>query len=84
MRPMPAAPGAARRYGGDVAMTRIAFSLDRQLAEQARDLGIDVAAAARAGVRAAIHSAMIESDREAYRRVPEEPDGFWDEAQAWV
>ena len=26
---------------------------------------------------------MGESDRAAYERFPEQPDGFWDEAEAW-
>lgn len=63
--------------------TRTTFSLDKELAEQARKLDINMSAAAREGVIAAVRRALGEADREAYLRHPEEPDGFWDEAQAW-
>lgn len=66
-----------------MARTRITFALDRRLAEQARRLDIDISSAARAGVRAAIHRTLIESDRTAYERLPEEPDAFWDEVEVW-
>lgn len=59
------------------------FTIDKQLLEQARRLDIDVSAAARQGVRSAIRAAQVRSDREAYRRMPEQPDPFWDEAEAW-
>ncbi len=26
---------------------------------------------------------MGEADRAAYERIPEQPDSFWDEAEAW-
>lgn len=63
--------------------TRTTFTVDKSLVEQARRLNIDVSAAAREGVLAAIRSAHLRSDQEAYRREPEQPDPFWDEAEAW-
>lgn len=66
-----------------MARTRITFALDGRLAEQARRLGIDISAAARAGVRAAIRSTLTKLDRAAYERLPEEPDTFWNEAEVW-
>lgn len=66
-----------------MATTRTTFSLDEGLAEQARKLEINMSAAAREGVIAAVRRALGEADREAYLRHPEEPDDFWDEAQAW-
>ena len=67
-----------------MASVRTTFTLDKQLAEQARRLNINVSAAAREGVSAAVHAALIRNDREAYRRRPEQPDPFWDEAEAWI
>ena len=67
----------------EMATTRTTFTLDRQLAEQARLLNINISAAARAGVRVAVREALIQADREAYRRNPEQADPFWDEAEAW-
>lgn len=66
-----------------MATTRTTFSLDEELAEKARKLEINMSAAAREGVQAAVRRAMGEAEREAYLRHPEEPDDFWDEAQAW-
>ena len=66
-----------------MATTRTTFSLDEELAEKARKFEINMSAAAREGVEAAVRRAMGESDREAYLRYPEEPDDFWDEAEAW-
>ncbi|MYB45860.1 MAG: hypothetical protein F4X18_01455 [Acidimicrobiia bacterium] len=67
-----------------MATTRTTFTLDSQLAEQARQLKINVSAAAREGVGAAVRAAMIQQDRDAYRRRPERSDPFWDEVQVWV
>lgn len=53
-----------------MARTRITFTVDGRLEEQARRLGVDISAAARAGVRAAIRSTLIKSDRAAYERLP--------------
>jgi post-segregation antitoxin (ccd killing protein) len=66
-----------------MASTRTTFTLDDELAERARELGINISAAARAGVAAAVRAAMARSDREAYLRHPERPDPFWTEAEAW-
>ena len=66
-----------------MATTRTTFTLDDRLAEQARELGINVSAAARDGVAAAVRAALARSDREAYRRLPERPDPFWAGAEAW-
>lgn len=66
-----------------MASTRTTFTLDETLAEQARQLAINVSAAARDGVAAAVRASLEASDREAYLRCPETPDDFWDEAQAW-
>ena len=66
-----------------MATTRTTFTLDEELAEQARKLELNISAAAREGVIAAVKRALGEADREAYLRYPEEPDDFWDKAQAW-
>lgn len=64
--------------------TRTTFTLEASLAEQARRLGVNISAAAREGVAAAVRDALAKADRAAYERRPEEPDSFWDEAEAWV
>lgn len=64
--------------------TRTSFTIDRVLAERARRLKINVSAAAREGVEAAVRAAMAEADRHAYRRRPERPDPFWSEAETWT
>ncbi|MDH3260496.1 MAG: type II toxin-antitoxin system CcdA family antitoxin [Acidimicrobiia bacterium] len=66
-----------------MATTRTTFTLDEALAEQARRLGINISAAARDGVAAAVRAALAGSDRAAYERNPEQPDSFWSEAEAW-
>lgn len=63
--------------------TRTTFTLDDSLAEQARRLGVNISAAARDGVAAAVRSALARHDREAYRAKPEKADGFWTEAESW-
>lgn len=67
----------------DVPTTRTTFSLDESLAGQARELGVNVSAAARDGVAAAVRAALARRDRAAYERNPEEPDPFWKDAEAW-
>lgn len=67
-----------------MATTRTTFTLDEALAEQARRLGINISAAARDGVAAAVRAALADSDRAAYQRNPEAPDLFWSEAEAWA
>jgi len=66
-----------------MASIRTTFTLDRELAERARQLRVNVSAAARDGVEAAVRAAMERADREAYRRHPERPDPFWSEVEAW-
>ena len=66
-----------------MAMTRTTFSLDEDLAETARQFGINISAAARDGVAAEVRRAMGLADRRAYVRNPEQPDRFWDDAEAW-
>lgn len=67
-----------------MAPTRTTFTLDVELAEQARRLGVNISAAARDGVAAAVRAALAEADRAAYRRQPEQPDAFWADAEAWT
>lgn len=66
-----------------MASTRTTFTLEDSLATRARELGINISAAARDGVAAAVRVALAEADREAYRRMPETEDSFWVEAEAW-
>ena len=66
-----------------MASTRTTFTLDEALAERARQLGINISAAAREGVSAAVRAALAHGDRAAYQQRPERPDGFWGEAEAW-
>ncbi|MGA9597025.1 MAG: type II toxin-antitoxin system CcdA family antitoxin [Acidimicrobiia bacterium] len=66
-----------------MATTRSTFTLEESLAKQARKLGVNISAAARDGVAAAVHAALAEADRAAYLRQPELPDTFWDEAESW-
>ncbi len=67
-----------------MASTRTTFTLDEDLAEQARLRGINISAAARAGVAAAVQAARAKADRDAYARHPERTDPFWTEAEAWT
>ena len=62
---------------------RTTFTLDSELAEQARRLNVNISAAAREGVAASVRRALAEADRQAYMRSPEQPDDFWEQAQAW-
>ena len=62
---------------------RTTFTLDSELAEQARRLNVNISAAAREGVAASVRRALAEADRQAYLRRPEQPDDFWEQAQAW-
>lgn len=62
---------------------RTTFTLDEAVAELARRLGVNVSAAARDGVVAAVRAAQIEADREAYRRRPESVDESWAAGEAW-
>lgn len=60
------------------------FAIDEVLAEQARALGVNISAAARHGVAAAVQSRLARSDRAAYERKAERADVFWAEAEAWT
>jgi post-segregation antitoxin (ccd killing protein) len=66
-----------------MASSRTTFTLDDELAERARQLGINISAAARQGVADAVRAALARSDRQAYQRHPERPDAFWTEVEAW-
>ena len=66
-----------------MASSRTTFTLDDEVAERARQLGINISAAARQGVADAVRAALARADREAYQRRPERPDSFWAEAEAW-
>lgn len=66
-----------------MASTRTTFTLDEGLAERARQLGVNISAAARQGVAEAVRAALVQADREAYQRHPERQDSFWAEAEAW-
>ena len=66
-----------------MASTRTTFTLDDRLAERARQLGINISAAARDGVTTAVRAALGEADRAAYRSQPERHDRFWDDAEEW-
>jgi post-segregation antitoxin (ccd killing protein) len=67
-----------------MASTRTTFTLDDGLAERARRLGINISAAARDGVEAAVRAALARTDRTAYEQQPERPDPFWTGAEAWT
>ena len=67
-----------------MASTRTTFTLDEALAERARELGINISAAARNGVAAAVAEALAQADRAAYQRHPERADPFWTEVEAWT
>ena len=66
-----------------MASTRSTFTIDRELALRARRLGVNISAAARDGVEAAVRAAMARADRDAYRKRPERPDPFWSDVEAW-
>ena len=66
-----------------MASSRTTFTLDDELAERARQLGVNISAAARQGVADAVRAALARSDREAYRQHPERPDTFWVDAESW-
>jgi post-segregation antitoxin (ccd killing protein) len=66
-----------------MAATRTTFTLDESLVEQARHLGVNISAAARDGVAAAVRAALAQADRSAYQSKPEKVDEFWTESEAW-
>ncbi len=57
--------------------------MDDDLADDARRLGINISAAAREGVAAAVRTAQALADRAAYQRHPERADDGWADAEAW-
>jgi post-segregation antitoxin (ccd killing protein) len=67
----------------DTMTTRTTFTMDDSLADEARRLGVNVSAAARDGVAAAVRAAQLEQDRAAYLAKPERVDEFWDAAETW-
>lgn len=66
-----------------MASIRTTFTLDSELAERARRLNINISAAARDGVSAAVRASFAEADRAAYEQMPEHVDPSWDGAEAW-
>ena len=66
-----------------MASTRTTFTLDDVLADQARRLGVNISAAARDGVSAAVRTALAQADRAAYANRPETTDPFWTEVESW-
>jgi post-segregation antitoxin (ccd killing protein) len=64
-------------------MTRTTFTLEETLAEQARHLGVNISAAARDGVAAAVRAALERADRLAYQRQPETVEEVWGELETW-
>lgn len=67
-----------------MASTRTTFTLDDALAKHARQLDVNISAAARQGVAAAVRAAMAANDRAAYQRHPERLDPFWDDVETWA
>jgi len=66
-----------------MASVRTTFTLDEDLVERARALGVNLSAAAREGVASAVRRALAESDRRAYERQPEAADGAWADVEVW-
>jgi post-segregation antitoxin (ccd killing protein) len=66
-----------------MASTRTTFTLDDALAERARQLDINISAAARDGVASAVRAALAAADRAAYERTPERADAAWVDAETW-
>ncbi len=66
-----------------MASSRTTFTLDEELARRARQLGVNISAAARQGVADAVRTALARADSDAYLRRPERADAFWTDAEAW-
>ncbi len=66
-----------------MASLRTTFTLDEDLAERARQLGVNVSAAARQGVADAVRASLEKADRDAYLKDPERTDPAWSDAEAW-
>jgi post-segregation antitoxin (ccd killing protein) len=63
---------------------RTTITLDDADLEACKSLGVNVSAAARAGIRAALKAADAEADRKAYVEHPEHADDPIVETQAWA
>lgn len=63
--------------------TRATFTLDDDLAAQARLLEVNISASAREGVERAVRAERAKADRAAYLEHPEKVDEFWGDAEAW-
>ena len=61
---------------------RTTLTLDSELARDARELGVNVSAAARTGVEDAVRRAKLARDRQSYIEHPEVDDD-WTGAEAW-
>ncbi|WP_298445730.1 type II toxin-antitoxin system CcdA family antitoxin [Ferrimicrobium sp.] len=66
-----------------MASLRTTFTLDKEMADRARELGINISAAARQGVADAVRTALQQADRNAYLRQPERVDSAWTDAETW-
>lgn len=62
---------------------RTSIILDDELADEVRELGINMSEAAREGLRRAVRRRRAELDRRAYQAQPEGEDDAWDDAEAW-
>lgn len=62
---------------------RTSVVFDDALADEARELGINLSEAAREGLREAIRRRRAERDRDAYLAHPETEAVDWDDAEAW-
>jgi post-segregation antitoxin (ccd killing protein) len=62
---------------------RTTVVIEEQLVAEARELGINLSAAAREGLHRAVRRRRAELDRQAYQRQPEVADEAWDDAEAW-
>ncbi len=77
------APKVSPARKSTASRTRTTFTINSHLLDQARMININISAAACEGVKSAVRAARLRSDQEAYRNMPEQPDPFWDEAEAW-
>lgn len=65
---------------------RTTITLDDDVAETARELDINISAAAREGIEEAIRRARDDADRRAYLEHPEEADADdpWESSRTWI
>jgi post-segregation antitoxin (ccd killing protein) len=70
---------------GYTLFVRTSVVIDDELAAEARQLGINLSAAARDGLRRAVQRRRAELDRQAYQLQPEAEaeDPAWENAEAW-